>query len=337
MRLSLNIKILVLSLLVILLFFLDLIVGSVSIPFSDIIDIFSGEESKSSWEYIIFDFRLPKALTAILAGAALSISGLLMQTMFRNPLAGPFVLGVSSGASLGVALYIMGGSILMSLFGASSISNSGMVVAAVMGALTVLGMVLTVGSRIKNNLTLLIVGIMFGSLTSAIVSILQYFSSEENVHKFVIWTLGSLSAVSMEDIAIVAPIIVVALIVCIALQKALNTLLLGEHYARSLGINIRHIQFVIICITGILAGTITAYTGPIAFVGIAIPHLARNLFRTSNHNILVPTTILIGAIFMLVCDIFSQLPGNSTSLPINSVSAIFGAPVVIWIIVKRNV
>lgn len=337
MHLSLKIKILILSLLVILLFFLDLIVGSVSIPFSDIINIFSGEESKSSWEYIIFDFRLPKALTAILAGTALSISGLLMQTMFRNPLAGPFVLGVSSGASLGVALYIMGGSILMSFIGVSSISNSGMVLAAVLGALAVLGMVLTVGSRIKNNLTLLIVGIMFGSLTSAVVSILQYFSSEENVHRFVIWTLGSLSAVSMEDIAVVAPIIIIALILCIALQKSLNTLLLGEHYARSLGINIRHIQFMIICLTGILAGTITAYTGPIAFVGIAIPHLARNLFRSSNHNILVPTTILIGAIFMLACDIFSQLPGNSTSLPINSVSAIFGAPVVIWIIVKRNV
>lgn len=337
MSISLKIKILFLALLVILLFFLDLIVGSVSIPFKDIINIFSGEESKSSWEYIIFDFRLPKALTAILTGASLSIAGLLMQTMFRNPLAGPFVLGVSSGASLGVALYIMGGSLLMSIFPISSLSNTGIVIAAVAGALTVLIMVITVGTKIKNNLTLLIVGIMFGSLTSAIVSILQYFSTEENVHRFVIWTLGSLSAVSMDDIIIISPIILISLITCIALQKSLNTLLLGENYARSLGINIKHLQFFIIGITGILAGTITAYTGPIAFVGIAIPHLARNLFKTSNHNVLVPTSILVGAIFMLACDIFSQLPGNNTVLPINSVSAIFGAPVVIWIIVKRNI
>ncbi len=337
MHLSLSFKILVLSLLVILLFFLDLIVGSVYIPFRDIIHIFTGEETKSSWQYIVFDFRLPKAITAILSGAALSVSGLLMQTMFRNPLAGPFVLGVSSGASLGVALYIMGGGILASFLSISSISNSGMVVAAILGALTVLALVLTLGSKIKNNITLLIVGIMFGSLTSGIVNILQYFSSEENVHKFVIWTLGSLSAVSMEDALVITPVICIALMLCITMQKSLNTLLLGEHYAKNLGINTRHIQLIIICITGILAGTITAYTGPIAFVGIAIPHLARNLFKTSNHNILVPTTILIGAIFMLICDIFSQLPGNSTSLPINSVSAIFGAPVVIWIIIKRNI
>lgn len=337
MSISLKIKILFLALLVIILFFLDLIVGSVSIPLKDIINIFSGEESKSSWQYIIFDFRLPKALTAILAGTSLSIAGLLMQTMFRNPLAGPFVLGVSSGASLGVALYIMGGSLLMSILPISSLSNTGIVIAAVAGALTVLIMVITVGTKIKNNLTLLIVGIMFGSLTSAIVSILQYFSTEENVHKFVIWTLGSLSTVSMDDIIIITPIILISLTACIAIQKSLNTLLLGENYARSLGINIKNLQFFIIGITGILAGTITAYTGPIAFVGIAIPHLARNLFKTSNHNVLVPTSILVGAIFMLVCDIFSQLPGNNTTLPINSVSAIFGAPIVIWIIVKRNI
>lgn len=337
MKISLKIKILLFVLLVIILFFLDLIVGSVSIPFKDVVRIFSGEETKASWEYIIFDFRLPKAITAILTGASLSIAGLLMQTLFRNPLAGPFVLGVSSGASLGVALYIMGGSLLMSILPINYLSNTGIVIAAIAGALLVLMMVITVGAKVKNNLTLLIVGIMFGSLTSAIVSILQYFSTEENVHKFVIWTLGSLSAVSMDDIKIISPIILVALALCITLQKSLNTLLLGENYARSLGTNIKHLRFFIICLTGLLAGTITAYTGPIAFVGIAIPHLARNLFKTSNHNILVPTSILIGIVFMLACDIFSQLPGNNTTLPINSVSAIFGAPVVIWIIVKRNV
>ncbi len=337
MKISLKIKILLFAILVIILFFLDIVVGSVSIPFKDIVNIFTGEETKSSWKYIIFDFRLPKAITAILTGASLSISGLLMQTMFKNPLAGPFVLGVSSGASLGVALYIMGGSLLMTILPVNYLSNTGIVIAAITGALLVLIIVITACTKVKNNLTRLIVGIMFGSLTSAIVSILQYFSTEENVHKFVIWTLGSLSAVSMDDIKIISPIILLSLLLCITMQKSLNTLLLGENYARSLGINIKHLRFFIICLTGFLAGTITAYTGPIAFVGIAIPHLARNLFKTSNHNVLVPTSILIGSVFMLACDIFSQLPGNNTILPINSVSAIFGAPIVIWIIVKRNV
>ena len=317
-------------------FVLDLVIGSVKIPFEEFINIFTGEEVKASWQYIILDFRLPKAITAILAGASLSVAGLLMQTLFRNPLAGPFVLGVSSGASLGVALYIMGGSFLMSSMAISSISNTGIIISAVLGALAVMFLVITAGLKLKNNLTLLIVGIMFGSLTSAVVSILQYFSTAENVQRFVVWTMGSLSAVSMEDIAYIAPLIIIALIACFALQKPLNTLLLGENYAKSLGTDITKIRLFLIVITGILAGIITAYTGPIAFIGIAIPHLARNLFKTSNHSVLIPSVILIGSVFMLACDIFSQMPGNSSTLPINSVSAIFGAPVVIWIIMKRN-
>lgn len=317
-------------------FVLDLVIGSVKIPFEEFLKIFTGEELKGSWQYIILDFRLPKAITAILAGASLSVAGLLMQTLFRNPLAGPFVLGVSSGASLGVALYIMGGSFLMSSMAISSISNTGIIISAVLGALAVMFLVITAGLKLKNNLTLLIVGIMFGSLTSAVVSILQYFSTAENVQRFVVWTMGSLSAVSMEDIAYIAPLIIIALIACIALQKPLNTLLLGENYAKSLGTDITKIRLFLIVITGILAGIITAYTGPIAFIGIAIPHLARNLFKTSNHSVLIPSVILIGSVFMLACDIFSQMPGNSSTLPINSVSAIFGAPVVIWIIMKRN-
>lgn len=325
-----------LALLVVIFFLLDLIIGSVSIPLKEVLKTFFGEEVKSSWHYIIFDFRLPKAITAVLAGASLSVAGLLMQTLFRNPLAGPFVLGVSSGASLGVALYIMGGSFLLTTFGVSGLSNTGIIVSAILGALAVMFLVLTAGMKLKNNLTLLIVGIMFGSLTSSIVSILQYFSTAENVQRFVVWTMGSLSAVSMEEIAFIAPLIAISLVVCVALQKPLNTLLLGENYAKSLGTNIDKLRLIIIIITGLLAGTITAYTGPIAFIGIAIPHLSRNLFKTSNHNILIPSVILIGAIFMLICDIFSQLPGNSSTLPINSVSAIFGAPVVIWIIMKRN-
>jgi len=325
-----------LGLLVVVFFALDLIVGSVTIPFKEVLKSFSGGEIKSSWQYIIFDFRLPKAITAILAGASLSVAGLLMQTLFRNPLAGPFVLGVSSGASLGVALYIMGGTFIATTLGFAGLSNTGIILSAIIGALAVMFLVLTAGMKLKNNLTLLIVGIMFGSLTSAVVSILQYFSTAENVQRFVVWTMGSLSAVSMEEIAFIAPLVIITLIICIALQKPLNTLLLGENYARSLGTNIDKIRLIIIIITGLLAGTITAYTGPIAFIGIAIPHLSRNLFKTSNHNILIPSVILIGSIFMLICDVFSQLPGNSSTLPINSVSAIFGAPIVIWIIMKRN-
>jgi iron complex transport system permease protein len=331
-----SIKFLLLGLLVVFFFFMDLIIGSVSIPFKEFLKLLSGEEIKGSWQYIILDFRLPKAITAILAGASLSVAGLLMQTLFRNPLAGPFVLGVSSGASLGVALYIMGGTFLVSTLGLTSISNTGIILSAVIGALVVMFLVITAGAKLKNNLTLLIVGIMFGSLTSAVVSILQYFSTAENVQRFVVWTMGSLSAVSMEEIAYIAPLILVTLIICIALQKPLNTMLLGENYAKSLGTNIDNVRMLILIITGILAGVITAYTGPIAFIGIAIPHLSRNLFKTSNHNILLPSVILIGAIFMLICDIFSQLPGSSSTLPINSVSAIFGAPIVIWIIMKRN-
>lgn len=331
-----TLKFTLLALFVLIFFVLDLVFGSVTIPFKDFFKLLLGEDIKESWQYIILDFRLPKAITAILAGASLSVAGLLMQTLFRNPLAGPFVLGVSSGASLGVALYIMGGSFLISTMGIASISNFGIIISAIIGALAVMFLVITAGAKLRNNLTLLIVGIMFGSLTSAVVSILQYFSTAENVQRFVIWTMGSLSAVSMTEISYIAPLIIITLFVCVTLQKPLNTILLGENYARSLGTNIDKIRMTLLVITGILAGVITAYTGPIAFIGIAIPHLSRNLFKTSNHSILIPSVILIGSIFMLICDIFSQLPGNSSTLPINSVSAIFGAPIVIWIIMKRN-
>jgi iron complex transport system permease protein len=329
-------KFTLLAILVLIFFVLDLVFGSVTIPFKDFFKLLLGDEIKESWRYIILDFRLPKAITAILAGASLSVAGLLMQTLFRNPLAGPFVLGVSSGASLGVALYIMGGSFFISTIGLASISNVGIILSAVIGALAAMFLVIIAGAKLKNNLTLLIVGIMFGSLTSAVVSILQYFSTAENIQRFVVWTMGSLSAVSMSEIAYIAPLIIITLIVCVTLQKPLNTILLGENYAKSLGTNIDKIRMTLLVITGILAGVITAYTGPIAFIGIAIPHLSRNLFKTSNHSILIPSVILIGSIFMLICDIFSQLPGNSSTLPINSVSAIFGAPIVIWIIMKRN-
>lgn len=331
-----TLKFTLLALFVLIFFVLDLVFGSVTIPFKDFFKLLLGEDIKESWQYIILDFRLPKAITAILAGASLSVAGLLMQTLFRNPLAGPFVLGVSSGASLGVALYIMGGSFLVSTMGIASISNFGIIISAIIGALAVMFLVITAGAKLRNNLTLLIVGIMFGSLTSAVVSILQYFSTAENVQRFVIWTMGSLSAVSMTEITYIAPLIIITLFVCVTLQKPLNTILLGENYARSLGTNIDKIRMTLLVITGILAGVITAYTGPIAFIGIAIPHLSRNLFKTNNHSILIPSVILIGSIFMLICDIFSQLPGNSSTLPINSVSAIFGAPIVIWIIMKRN-
>lgn len=329
-------KFTLLAILVLIFFVLDLVFGSVTIPLKDFFKLLLGDEIKESWRYIILDFRLPKAITAILAGASLSVAGLLMQTLFRNPLAGPFVLGVSSGASLGVALYIMGGSFFISTIGLASISNVGIILSAVIGALAAMFLVIIAGAKLKNNLTLLIVGIMFGSLTSAVVSILQYFSTAENIQRFVVWTMGSLSAVSMSEIAYIAPLIIITLIVCVTLQKPLNTILLGENYAKSLGTNIDKIRMTLLVITGILAGVITAYTGPIAFIGIAIPHLSRNLFKTSNHSILIPSVILIGSIFMLICDIFSQLPGNSSTLPINSVSAIFGAPIVIWIIMKRN-
>jgi len=313
-----------------LLFVFDLIWGSIYIPFGEILKIIQAEPSKKSWEYIIVDFRLPKAIAAVTIGGGLSVAGLLMQTMFRNALAGPFVLGINSGASLGVALFVLGGS----AFSFSFVSDMGMAVAAIIGASAVLLAVLFVGARVAEAVSLLIIGIMFGSLAGSAVSILQYFSSAENVQRFVVWTFGSLAGIRWEQLALLVPIVCVSMVATLYLAKPLNSLLLGELYAQGLGVNVKRNRIVILLICSFIAGSITAFAGPVAFIGVAVPHIARNIFRCSDHKITIPASALIGICLMLLCDIISQLPGNNTVLPINAVTSFFGAPVVIWVVMR---
>ncbi|WP_321296984.1 iron ABC transporter permease [Marinifilum fragile] len=329
-----------LGLIIITLLLLDLIYGSVNIPFEKVFAILAGNEVKTSWNYIVLNFRLPKALTAIFVGAGLSVTGLMMQTLFRNPLAGPFVLGISSGASLGVALMVMASAIVPAFFGVVSafLGNWALVVAAVAGASLVFLLVALASIRISDSVSLLIIGIMFGSITGAIVNILQYFSEPEQIQSFIVWTFGSLAGVTWVEMQVMGPIVFAGLILAFFLIKPMDALLLGENYARGVGISVNKTRIAVIISTALIAGTLTAFTGPIAFVGVAVPHIARSIFRTASHKVLMPAVVLIGAAIMLICDIFSQLPGNQNTLPINSVTALFGGPVVIWVIMRsRNV
>ncbi|MBQ6791086.1 MAG: iron ABC transporter permease [Paludibacteraceae bacterium] len=281
---------------------------------------------------ILHAIRLPKAFTAILAGAALSVSGLIMQTLFRNPLAGPYTLGVSSGASLGVALLTMLGGIL-STFN-FQLSSLGLPIAACIGATLVLLLVLAVSRRVTSNVSLLIVGMMFGSIAGALVSLLQNFANPDALKLFIVWTLGSLSSVSWNDMQLLVPILLLGTLFVLLALKPLNGLLLGEDYARGLGIRVERTRLYIVLATGLLAGGVTAFCGPIAFIGVAVPHIARGLFRTSNHRITVPASALIGACLLLVCDVLCSL--FTYPLPISTVSALFGAPVIIWIILRSK-
>ena len=320
----------ILFLLCFLLTLADVAFGSVPVSLHNLWQAIFHPGANSLYTNIIFEFRLPKALTAILCGAALSVAGLLMQTLFRNPLAGPDVLGISSGASMGVALYVMAAS----WWSASLLQSSwGMVGAAVLGALLVLMLTLGVATRIRQSVTLLIVGLMFASVAGAVVSILQNFSNPDAVKLFVVWTFGSLNAVAWPQMQLLLPIILVGLLLAFWMQKSLNALLLGEHYARGLGVRVTSVRVMLILITGVLAGAITAFTGPIAFIGVAVPHLARGIFGTSNHRIAIPGTILCGAGLLLLCDIISQQ--TTYPLPLNAVSAIFGAHIIICIFLKQ--
>lgn len=319
-----------------MIFLLDLTLGSVKIPLKEVISVLIGQDTgNSAWENIVLLFRLPRVITALLVGSGLSISGLLMQTFFRNPLAGPFVLGISSGASLGVAMLVLAGSVISIGFLTDTIS---IVIAASLGSALVLTMILAVSNKIKDSTTLLIIGLMFGSISGAVVGVLQFFSSAEQLQSYMIWTFGSLGGVSWQELPLFALIVVPGILLSFTLFKPLNALVLGENYAQSLGVNIKKIRIFILLATSLLAGTITAFAGPIAFIGIAVPHLTRVLFTSSNHKVLIPAVALSGAILMIFCDIIAQLPGSSHVLPINAVTSIIGAPVVIWIIVrKRNV
>ncbi len=329
---------LLLCIVLVVFFILDLALGSVKIPLDEIIrTLFQGNSSRDEWTNIILNFRIPKAITAVLAGIALSISGLQMQTIFRNPLAGPYVLGISSGASLGVALVILGyTSIVGSIF--SGWAGKWLIVSASwVGSGIVLFLIMSVSARIKDIMTILILGMMFGSIISAIVSALQYFSDEAMLKSYVIWTMGSVSNVSGEQLYLFSGSILVGLLISLSSVKFLNMLLLGENYAQTLGLNLKLARLIIFLSTSILTGTVTAFCGPIGFIGIAVPHLSRLMLKTGDQKQLMVTSILAGACVMLLSDMLSIIPGNGMVLPLNTVTAIIGIPIVIYIIMRNRV
>lgn len=327
----------ILALGLVVLFFVNISYGAIQIPAADIYhSLTGGQASKTTWEYIIINYRLPKAITAILVGAGLSISGLLMQTLFRNPLAGPYVLGLSSGASLGVAFVILGAGLLPSFLGTLITSPYGIVLASTMGSSLVLLAVLAVSQKLRDTMAILIVGLMFGSFTSAIVGVLTYFSSAEQLQKFTFWSMGNLGNLSWTSIGLLTFCVLLGILISIFSIKPLNALLLGENYARSMGLNFKRTRNIIILATSILAGSITAFAGPIAFVGLAVPHIAKLVFQTSNHAVLFWSTLLFGAAILLLCDILTQLPGLEAMLPINAITSIIGAPIVIWLLVRKQ-
>ena len=326
-----------LGLVLLLSILLNLGLGSVYIPFSEIMEsLAGGETSKESWSYIIWNYRVPKAITAILVGSALSLSGLLMQTLFRNPLAGPFVLGISSGASLGAALLIMGTAIWSSWFSYSIINDISLTIASSIGSFVVLLIVVLVATRVKDSMALLIIGLMFGSITAAIVTVLSYFTEAEQLQQYIFWSFGTVGNLNYTQLWILAVSTLAGVLLSIVSLKSLNALLLGEQYAKSMGVQIRKSRYIIIIATGILAGGVTAFAGPIAFIGLAVPHLTRQIFNTTDHKILVPAVLIYGAILLLCCDTLAQLPMSSYILPINAITSIIGAPVVIWLLIRKK-
>jgi iron complex transport system permease protein len=324
-----------LGLAVILLFLIDLFAGSIVLPISSVWAALTGSADIPRFvNDIVLNFRVPKATVALLAGMALSVSGLQMQTIFRNPLADPYVLGISSGSGLGVALFILG----TSFWGFSSdlwVQNLGIAMAGWVGAFVMLAVIMAASLRLRDTMSMLVLGIMVGGAVSAVVGILQYFSEAAALKTYVLWTMGSFSAVSGEQLSLMAPAIILGLLLAFMTMKWLDALMLGDAYARTMGLNVRRARTVLLISSGFLAGTVTAFCGPIGFIGIAVPHLARMLFHVANHRVLIPATVLLGGAVMLFSDIISQLPGTGIVLPINTLTALLGIPVII-IIIFRN-
>ncbi len=318
-----------LGVLVVVLFVVDLTVGSITI---DPLELFGDGSADSMARNLVLNYRLPKAIVALLSGVALSISGLVMQTIFRNPLAGPYVLGVSSGASLGVALFLIG----VPALGLSIVADVGIALSAFVGAAAVMFLVLAVSIRLRDIMAVLILGMMLSSAAGAFVDVMQYFSSESALKGFVVWSMGSLGGASFSQLLIMTAAIVVGGGMIALNIRSLDALLLGENYARSLGVKIKRVRLVLFIATSLLAGTVTAFCGPIAFIGIAIPHLSRMVLKTSAHRPLILGTVLIGAAVMLLCDIVAGVPGSDTILPINTVTSLFGIPMVIMVVVRSR-
>jgi len=332
-----SVLIIVLITLMLCFFLVNLLLGPVKIPVRNIISILFGYDNNSGvWQSILFDFRLPKAITAVVAGASLAVSGLQMQTVFRNPLAGPDVLGISSGASLGVALVILGFGRFFAFNNSTVLSSWLQIIAACIGSGVVLFLVLFISLRIRDIMTILILGILFGSAANAVVNILQYFSNQSMLKAFVVWSMGSLGNLTASQLQVLCLSLLAGFLLSVSSMRVLNVLLLGENYSRSMGVNIKFTRFLVFLSTSILSGSITAFCGPLAFVGIVVPHLARMIFKTADHRVLIPACFVLGAVLMLLADLISQLPGSQSVLPINSVTAILGIPVVIWVIIANR-
>jgi iron complex transport system permease protein len=333
-NINLTLLYLVLIFLIIIALIIEIILPLNETSSADFLRLLFRKTEHTNAEYILYSIRFPRIITAVLVGSGLSVAGLMLQTLFHNPLAGPYVLGISSGAGLGVAIYTMSTVLFAGI--QPLITAGGQAVAAMIGSGLVFFLILLFSFRLNDSVSLLIVGIMTGSLVGAIVGILQYFGSSDSVHKFVIWSLGSLGSVSWIHIIIILPVYLISIIASILIIKPLDFMLMGETHARVSGVNVRLIRIIMIIIASLLAGTLTAFAGPIAFVGMTIPHLTRLLFGKINHKNIIPGVILSGTLLMLICDIISQVPGKATVLPINSVTAIFGAPVVVFLILHNR-
>lgn len=330
---------LLITLLIFVFFLLNILLGSIQIPFKDVWHILWGDYNGNEiWQNIVWKSRIPQALTALVAGAGLSVSGLQMQTVFRNPLAGPSVLGISSGASMGVAFVVL----LSGTIGGVALSKVGVMgeialtISAIIGSLSIMALIIFVSQKVKGNVTLLIIGVMVGYVANAVIGVLKYFSVEEDIRAYVIWGLGSFARVSGNQMTLFVSIMLVLLPLSFLLVKTLNLLLLGDAYARNLGLNIRRARLQIITCSGVLVAIVTAYCGPIIFLGLAVPHLCRSLFRTSDHRILMPASLLMGGAMALVCNLIARMPGFEGALPVNSVTALVGAPVVISVLFNKR-
>lgn len=325
------------SVLLIFLFFTDLVLGTTYIPLREVMRALLGDSDSETFMYIIQSFRLPKALTALITGAGVSIAGLQMQNLFRNPLADTSILGISSGAGLAVAFYMMAFSIFPTLLPSGGMNNSwGIIISAFIGALAVLLIISLVATWIKDIISILIIGVMIGFIASSVISILQYYTDNETLKSYIIWSFGSLSGTTWNQLKLLVPTVSLGLLLSLLTPKYMNALYLGENYARSVGIHVGRARISIILITSLITGSITAFTGPIAFLGIAVPHFTRMVFRVSDNRILIPATILSGAVLMLICDIITQLPSGGRVLPINAITSMIGAPVVIFVITRNR-
>ena len=328
---------LMLGIVVLTLFCLNLLLGSVRIPAADVVSILLGHEaSKASWQFIVLESRLPQAITATLCGAALAVSGLMLQTAFRNPLAGPSVFGVNSGAGLGVALVMLflGGGLSV---GSVSITGfAAILLAAFVGAMTVMAIIFFFSTLVRNSVMLLIIGIMIGYISNSAISLLNFFATDEGVKSYMVWGMGSFSGVSMADMPVFAAVTLAGLVGALLLIKPLNALMLGDRYAENLGVNIMRVRNWLLIVTGLLTAITTAFCGPVAFIGLAVPHIARLLLTTDNHRVLLPATILCGAVTALVCNLICFLPGENGVIPLNAVTPIIGAPVIIYVILRKK-